>query len=108
MEVRTRLCGSLLPPCSMAFMSSSRKAAETSSLARSERCAVISRRKWVVRSAASILQRTSRVIHSGRAETTRMSSCQAAESSACCTSSDSGSGGEGVVQVAEGALADGV
>ena len=61
----------------------------------------------MVRSAASILQRTSRVIHSGRAETTRISSCQVSESSACWTSSPSGPAVSGQVEVTEGALADG-
>src|ERR1017187_7372168 len=88
MEVRTRLFGSFLPPCSMAFMSSSRKAEPTSSPTCAERWAVISRRKWVVRSAASSLQRTSSVIQSGWPETTRISSCQ------------------GPVEIAEGALPD--
>src|ERR1017187_3077897 len=36
MDVRTRLFGSFLPPCSMAFMSSSRKAEDTSSPACTE------------------------------------------------------------------------
>ena len=39
MEVRTRLRGSFLPPCSMAFISSSRKAAAMSSLVCGDRSA---------------------------------------------------------------------
>ena len=72
------------------------------------RSAWISRRKWVVRSAASILQRTSSVIHSGRAEMTRISSCQVSASMACCTISCQGAGGQGAVEVTESTLADGL
>src|SRR5581483_871933 len=55
-ETRLRFLGSDRPPCSMAFMSSSRKADATSSWKGAGRSERISRMNWVVRSAASSLQ----------------------------------------------------
>ena len=61
----------------------------------------------MVRSAASILQRTSSVIHSGRAETTRISSCQVSAIERLLDQFAERAGGQGPVEIAESALADG-